>query len=71
MIQVATIFSDGYSNHDHPESDECGNDLKSVADYVRMNHSNIVIFAVRIGIDIVNNKSLIASEDHLVKLRNL
>ena len=71
VIQVAIILSDGNSNNDKPESDECGDDLNSVTDYVHMNHSYIVVFAVGIGSDIDNYKlSLIASGNHLVKLRN-
>ena len=66
VLDLAVVLTDGKSNH---FSEECGGDVDQVADYLRNNHSNIIVFAVGIGNKISTDElSLIASGSHLVTI---
>lgn len=62
VLEVAVVLTDGKSNH---PSEECGGGTEHVADYIRHNHSHVLVFSVGIGDTISREElTLIASRRH-------
>lgn len=59
VLEVAIVLTDGKSNY---RSEECGGGTEHVANFIRHNHSHILVFAVGIGDEISRDElTLIAS----------
>ncbi len=63
VLEIAIVLTDGRSNYHR--SEECGGGTEHVADYIRDNHSHVLVFAVGIGNEISRDELiLIASKRH-------